>query len=1308
MEERPHMAQVKLMDVVETLAEEIGPRPTGTEEEQRAATAIQQWLSRGAGLPAAIEEVDGEPELETTQTICFAVGFLATFLAYIVKPLALPAIILTLAAAVIVVLENLGHPVVTRFLRKGISQNVVAVYEPEVLPTEEEARRQGRARKIVLVAHYDSARVRAETNRGLAHFAALGFQIETWALVATPIVMLINSLFFMYDKSVVGTVFSVITVVLMVFMGLRLLKLIARRFAKYNDAANCNATGVAVLVDIAQRVNGSYAGPTKGSAVRHGAAAAQAANVVPEGAALSYDAPATEDDGFASAGMGEDAGFAGDVTWGTGAAAGAAAAVAGAAAGAKEASSPAAEDDEDAPAYPSWRGRATASRGYATVDSNLEISSRPLGSAPGSGFERYGSAPAADAAAAPAVPSDGPRTIRAELNDIDYMGDNPRLEAARAAVRAQRAAAADVQEMESYRDGLEGRTSGFVSGSAGYGVPRAASAAESDFGVRRTSGSAPVAISASSPAVSAAAMGTSPNTSRTAAGFDWVAAAAAASEEKAAAASRGNASFTPEPDYPADEAASAATVATPASPAAPAIPDWYARVKAGARRDDGEAVVARSRFNDALRDAESNFSAAPAAAGYSDARELFEPSADARAAAAVPASPVTGVVTELPAIDASVASAAGAMPAVQAEAAPARPKVTAYAIPIEQVTGRTLSSTRPVSTAAVAGVPMADEPVVREVAYAPAPARGESAAGVQTEGEGAANAPAAEFRPTTGFAGALAVAAAAEERAIAEGKLTPSPTGGIPQVALPEISMSAAMKPITMEDLQQRAPLAQAQTSGKDAAKSLLTMLPTISLDNPEDHASAAPAAEPDSAEPAPAAPAQPGHGAAGMTGIFAPVGNELLQNADEDIFVDDADDSAFQRNYTASGAFAGPGYVDMPKTRSKGLFGKIFGKKESEDGSMQDWLGVDDSFDARAVGAARGGWESFREDSGYGDDGYTNDGYGYGADGYDADYGYNDNPYGDEADDADTGENYGTYTGDYAPRDWNGGAFSLKGLVGRKQAGAGRRSGRRGDDAYDDGYGYDGEDGFDGAYGEGGFDEGYGAYDSFGGYDGFEDNGNDRGGYDDADEEEFGSYRRSLGADEDNDGGSLSGMASASDRVRRPGTMADLAAPSFADDEKDLQEIFDFRDANINAEVWFVALGSESPNNSGMKAFLDAHGSELRNALFIELEGLGAGELCLTSSEGRFRRLNISSRMRRYVQKAQEACKVKVGSCTYHIDNSATYVALSRGMQAMHLVGTDGVKPTLQNQADDVVTSIDAERLSRNADFVMALLRSI
>ena len=59
----------------------------------------------------------------------------------------------------------------------------------------------------------------------------------------------------------------------------------------------------------------------------------------------------------------------------------------------------------------------------------------------------------------------------------------------------------------------------------------------------------------------------------------------------------------------------------------------------------------------------------------------------------------------------------------------------------------------------------------------------------------------------------------------------------------------------------------------------------------------------------------------------------------------------------------AGPGYMEMPKSRFGGIFGKFRRKKREEASSPQEWLDVEESFDAREVGAARGGWESFREE---------------------------------------------------------------------------------------------------------------------------------------------------------------------------------------------------------------------------------------------------------------------------------------------------------------------------------------------------------
>ena len=182
-------------------------------------------------------------------------------------------------------------------------------------------------------------------------------------------------------------------------------------------------------------------------------------------------------------------------------------------------------------------------------------------------------------------------------------------------------------------------------------------------------------------------------------------------------------------------------------------------------------------------------------------------------------------------------------------------------------------------------------------------------------------------------------------------------------------------KPISFDELRQRAPLAHAaENRGTEAAKSLLsTSVPQI-----ETPALGATVAMPS----IPAAPAV-GAGAyevpsaeqrsnVSLTGSFSaissigaePVGDELLEGVEpEDMYIDDADDSAFQSDFTETGAFAGPGYVEMPQSRVGKFFGKFRRKKKEEEESASEWLGVGDDFDAREVGKARGGWESFRDE---------------------------------------------------------------------------------------------------------------------------------------------------------------------------------------------------------------------------------------------------------------------------------------------------------------------------------------------------------
>ena len=75
-----------------------------------------------------------------------------------------------------------------------------------------------------------------------------------------------------------------------------------------------------------------------------------------------------------------------------------------------------------------------------------------------------------------------------------------------------------------------------------------------------------------------------------------------------------------------------------------------------------------------------------------------------------------------------------------------------------------------------------------------------------------------------------------------------------------------------------------------------------------------------------------------GATGTFAPIGDELLDNVDpEDIYIDDARwiPAAYEQNFTESGAFAGPGYVEMPKSRVHRLFDRLRRKSKDQEPSL-------------------------------------------------------------------------------------------------------------------------------------------------------------------------------------------------------------------------------------------------------------------------------------------------------------------------------------------------------------------------------------
>ena len=158
----------------------------------------------------------------------------------------------------------------------------------------------------------------------------------------------------------------------------------------------------------------------------------------------------------------------------------------------------------------------------------------------------------------------------------------------------------------------------------------------------------------------------------------------------------------------------------------------------------------------------------------------------------------------------------------------------------------------------------------------------------------------------------------------------------------------------------------------------------------------------------------------------------------------------------------------------------------------------------------------------------------------------------------------------------------------------------------------------------------------------------------------------------------------------------------------EELKQIYQFRNPDIDAEVWFVALGAELSGNKGMKQFLADHAPELKRAVVINLEGLGAGDLTYLQKEGVLKKHNASSRTKRSLRKASQATGVSCATGEMHWKESAASVAMSHRLQGMSLVGMERGKPAYYGDALDTADEVSEETLQQNADFVLAMLKNI
>lgn len=289
-------SMAQLLDHIEYLSREIGPRPAGTEEEQESALYIADQFQQESGFRAEIEEFTSSANLEGARAIPAVLIIVVVILAMLFNVLTIPALVITLVAVAIYASESFDHPYLSKALARGASQNVVAKYQ---LGKENQAQGKGsRSRKVVLVAHYDTGKVKPGLIR---FFESLGLPLGYIALggMVATILLLCVRIFVGSGGGVATIVLNVLAGIALLAVALPVVKAVLTRISPYNEGANNNASGVAALIEIARRISEGSASEadlalSPEQVVMHGEQEARESGLVPENAELVYEPTQTQ------------------------------------------------------------------------------------------------------------------------------------------------------------------------------------------------------------------------------------------------------------------------------------------------------------------------------------------------------------------------------------------------------------------------------------------------------------------------------------------------------------------------------------------------------------------------------------------------------------------------------------------------------------------------------------------------------------------------------------------------------------------------------------------------------------------------------------------------------------------------------------------------------------------------------------------------------------------------------------------------------------------------------------------------------
>jgi len=142
-----------------------------------------------------------------------------------------------------------------------------------------------------------------------------------------------------------------------------------------------------------------------------------------------------------------------------------------------------------------------------------------------------------------------------------------------------------------------------------------------------------------------------------------------------------------------------------------------------------------------------------------------------------------------------------------------------------------------------------------------------------------------------------------------------------------------------------------------------------------------------------------------------------------------------------------------------------------------------------------------------------------------------------------------------------------------------------------------------------------------------------------------------------------------------------------------------------LGKEVWFVALGASSADHAGMKDLLAEHDRDLRGAIIINLECVGAGEICYLEREGLGKGYQSDYRMQTLIRKLSRETEGTVEIETLDWTTTDATPAMAAGQRAITLMGFDRKAPVAWRQKTDRSDIIEPSRLALTRELVTKMV---